>query len=262
MNKIYTLIIFFLCFLNFYYLNSSKTISNPQIDLKTKLETTYHLKIYTKNEALLNSEDFKINPITNENTINTALLKLKTTLELFPPEFFNIFSNNDLEGLNIYLTGKLTPFDLNQNIANPAAFSLFSNSRFIMAIDITNSNISNLFCHELMHNIEYTLTDKFIFPDWNSYNPPDFLYDLSYTKKSNPTYTLNNLNPENIYFIDTYSKTYPDEDRARIFEYICTQNANLSKYENLSLKAKYLQKELLTYYPILKTSPLFKTFSS
>ena len=265
MNKIYLLIIFFLCLLiciisNTSFNYSKSNISNPSaipnIDLKTELENLYHLNIYTKNETFLNS-NFNLEPLTNDDIITPTLITLKESLAKFPPEFFNIFFENNYAGLSIYLTGKLTPKESDTTISDPAAFSLVSNSKYIMVIDITNSSFANLFYHELMHNIEFTLNNEYAFADWNSLNPNNFLYDLSYTKESNPTYTLNNISSKDIYFIDSYSKTYPDEDRARIFENICLQSSNITKYEHLYSKAKYLQEELLSYYPILKESSIF-----
>ena len=92
----------------------------------------------------------------------------------------------------------------------------------MIVIDINQPNISELLCHELIHNTEFALNKKSkdIFNEWNKYNPEDFSYNNSYTKEYIYNYTINEENKENIYFIDKYSHTYPTEDRARIFENI------------------------------------------
>ena len=65
----------------------------------------------------------------------------------------------------------------------------------------------------------------------------------------------------NIYFIDKYSHTYATEDRARIFENICSCNENsiIKNYPNIYKKALYLEEEIYTYYPSLKETNLFSS---
>ena len=73
--------------------------------------------------------------------------------------------------------------------------------------------------HELFHIIDSrVLSTCNTYDDWNKLNPKGFSYDTQYTasdsEERNPY-----LAPENRYFIDLYSMTYPKEDRARIMEY-------------------------------------------
>ncbi len=115
-----------------------------------------------------------------------------------------------------------------------------------------------------MHNLEFNLKAKNItsFLKWDSYNPKDFNYNFSYTKPYTYNYTLEE-EPGNIYFIDHYSHTYPEEDRARIFENICSysENSMLKDYEYLYAKGLYLKKEILTNYPMLENTTLFNSLN-
>jgi len=165
-----------------------------------------------------------------------------------------------MKGLNIYLTSNLTPSDYETQIANPAAYSLINNNEYTIVIDINEPNIEELFCHELMHNIEFNLKNKNIeaFKNWQNLNPQDFYYQNSYTKESIYNYTLNETDKNLVYFIDKYSHSYESEDRARIFENICTNNNIIQEYENINKKATYLKEEIINNYPSIKNSNIFK----
>ncbi len=265
MNKFLTLIIFFLVLINFLFPKDSQKYSQSynQVDNLTQAKSvnkSYNINIVfdLKDKQF---PDFTVTPLSDSKKVMEATEKIDTFLAKFPSEFFSVFQNNNSNGLNIYLTGKLAPKDKTTQIANPAAYSLIDNNTYEIVIDATTSNLTSILAHELMHNIEFTLQDMIPFPDWNSYNPENFIYNLSYTKPYIYNYTLSEKNPDNIFFIDEYSHTYPDEDRARIFEAICTQNPNILKYPNLYNKALYLKKELINYYPILGDSEVFKFLS-
>jgi len=166
---------------------------------------------------------------------------------------------NDMKGLNIYLTSNLTPSDYETQIANPAAYSLINNNEYTIVIDINEPNIEELFCHELMHNIEFNLENKNIkaFYNWENLNPENFYYLNSYTSPSKFNYTLTEESKDLVYFIDLYSHSYPSEDRSRIFEHVCTNDIKINDYINLKNKANYLKEEILKYYPMLKNSKIF-----
>ena len=57
------------------------------------------------------------------------------------------------------------------------------------------------------------------FDHWEQLNPPDFTYDYSYNLNQN----REDWNIPDA-FIDTFSMSFPTEDRARIFQYAMTDN--------------------------------------
>ena len=234
-------------------------------DIIAKLETDYNINIHIKENDIINFPDFNALSETNNLTINNALLKFKPIFNKFDKNFYNSFFKSSYKGLNIYLTGSLSPIDYSTQISNPAAYSLTYENKYLIVIDINQSNIEELLCHELMHNIELNLNhqNKNLFPNWSKYNPPEFAYINSYTKNTPYNYTLKEELKENIYFIDKYSHSYAAEDRARIFENICSCNENsfLKEYPNLLSKALYLKEELIKYYPNLNNSLLFNSLN-
>ena len=228
-----------------------------------RLKSDYNINIHIKKETDIKYPDFNAEVETNNLKIEKGLKEIEGILQKYNKDFFDSFYFEKYEGLHIYLTSKLTPSNLENQISNPAAYSLLNNYKFMIVIDINQPNISELLCHELIHNTEFALNKKSkdIFNEWNKYNPEDFSYNDSYTKEYIYNYTINEENKENIYFIDKYSHTYATEDRARIFENICSCNENsiIKNYPNIYKKALYLEEEIYTYYPSLKETNLFSS---
>lgn len=224
----------------------------------------YKINIKTKEEAIIEFPDFSAELVVDDTKIKNTISRLEKIVNKFNKDFFENFYLNDYEGLNVYLTGTLTPNNYDTQVSNPAAFSLEYNKEYMMVIDINEPNIEELFCHELMHNLEFNLKNKNIeaFTNWEKYNPKNFYYTYSYTKNSNFNYSLNETDSNKVYFIDVYSHTYPLEDRARIFEKICSvDNSILNNYPNLKAKGEYLKEEILANYPTLKETILFNSLN-
>ena len=229
------------------------------------IENKFNINIKIKDEAMIKFPDFNAEKETNTNIITKTLFKLEKILNKYNKEFFNSFYNNDYNGLNIYLTSTLTPKDYETQISNPAAYSLTYNNEYMIVIDINQTNVEGLLCHEIMHNLEFNLNNNniYAFSKWDTYNPSNFYYNYSYTKENIFGYTLTEKNIENIYFIDIYSHTYPLEDRARIFENICAydEKSIIKMYPNLYNKALYLKEEILANYPTLTYTNLFNSLN-
>ncbi len=251
-------------FLYYSYINSIYKIDlTNNIDKDTEvlnntknIEDKYHIKLYIKDKSNLDYKEFNIDYEDDNDTINNALNKIDNIMSKFPEGFFKTFYDDTYKGLHIYLTGKITPKNLDKQVENPTAYSLTYDAKYIIVIDITKNDLETTLAHEIFHNIEFKLQDKNIFLNWNKYNPQNFTYNYSYTKPYKYDYTLNEEDNNNVYFIDKYSETYPEEDRARIFEVICNSNNNLSLYPHLYQKALYLKTEILKYYP--NFSEIFK----
>lgn len=234
-------------------------LTNIVNDIKEK----NNISIYIKNETNIKFPDFKAENENNNQKIKESLNKITNILNKYDHDFFASFNFDKYEGLHLYLTSKLTPSDLENQISNPAAYSLINDNKFMIVIDINQPNIEELLCHELIHNLEFVLTKKKITPfnNWESYNPEDFIYNNSYTKPYLYNYTIEEENKDQIYFIDKYSHTYASEDRARIFENICSCNENsvVKEYPNIYKKALYLEEEIYKYYPNLQKTSLFNS---
>lgn len=235
----------------------SKTINN--------LKEIYNINIKIKENAVIEFPDFSAEVLLNNEQILESLTKIETILAKYDKSFFDSFYNNGFNGLNLYLTGSLTPSDYETQAANPAAYSLIFKGEYMIVIDLNQPNIEELLCHELLHNLEFNLNNQGIYPfkNWSSYNPSDFYYDNSYTSNSKFNYTLMEKDINNVYFIDYYSHTYETEDRARVFENICSCNedSKINDYPNLYAKGLYLKEEITKYYPNLNNTGLFNSLN-
>lgn len=91
--------------------------------------------------------------------------------------------------------------------------------------------------HELSHLVEtVVLTESTAYDQWELLNPSDFRYDYDYvsnrTRDGSPW-----LQEGTECFIDTYSMSFPKEDRARIMEYAMTEG-NAHRFQSLYMQAK------------------------
>ena len=242
----------------------NEVISNINTKINN-IKDNYNVNIKIKDDAIIKFPDFSAEPLTKNELILESLNKIETILVKYDRSFFESFYNNGFVGLNLYLTGELTPSDYETQVANPAAYSLTFNGEYMIVIDLNQPNIEELLCHELLHNLEFNLNNQniYLFKNWNHYNPTGFKYNNSYTSDTHDNYTLTEKEKENVYFIDYYSHTYETEDRARVFERICSceEDSIVNEYPNLYEKGVYLKEEITKYYPNLNDTGLFNSLN-
>lgn len=242
--------------------DSKSKINSYELVTKIKNEFNVNMYIYEKGVKFFN--DFYALPSYDDELTYDSLSKTYKMLSNFNKEFYDKFYINDNNGIEIYLTDKVAPSDLNIQIKNPSAYSLVMNNTYIIALNINTNSYEKTLCHELMHTIENNMHDLYNnkilknepFNKWNEYNPKDFKYNNSYIEESNDRYTISS--EKDVYFIDSYSHTYPSEDRARIFEQFCKDESIIEKYSKIKKKAEYLKNEIVNAYPSIKDSILFR----
>ncbi len=249
------IILFFLTFFLF-ILNTTKsnlTIEESNNFLKNSLEQEYNFKIFFKN-TFQEIPDYTLKEELNSQEINNALKTIFKIIPKFNREFFNQFYNYNYNGLNINFVSDIISSNPSLKVS---AFSLDYQKTYTIVLNIKEQPLEKILCHELMHIMEFNmLKGTEPFPNWSSYNPQDFYYNYSYNSDYSFNYTL--YAPfNNIYFIDYYAYSYPEEDRARIFENICAYNVTYKYYPHIEAKALYLKEELLKAYPSLKNTSLF-----
>lgn len=132
----------------------------------------------------------------------------------------------------------------------------------MIAMDLSYANIlERHLSHELMHAIDNKISalvqqgKSSGFELWSAMLPEGFEYTYQYRDENgntidsfnSPEYTSSDPDSagdkNKIYFVDGYSKTYPTEDRARIFESLFISKNSLSSMfesKNLMIKAQYL----------------------
>lgn len=187
-----------------------------------------------------------------------AIDKINEVLNKFSKEFFNSYENSSDNGLYIYLSNEITSKNGNTHLAG---FTTYYNNKHQILLDITQFNLKSNTCHELMHFIENILYNMGEYmSDWTKLNPKRYDYLYSYTQRKTD-YTIGTTTDDNVYFVDYYSHSYPSEDRARIFEMICSKekDSEIKKYNHLMLKGEYLKEKIYNYFPSMKESTLFES---
>jgi len=164
---------------------------------------------------------------TDPDTISYALALLDDTLSDYPDGFLEQLLHGSYREIEINLNGALTPWGVPDDANGFTSFIGFveqQDDKTVMVLDIREGlAIRQHIYHEMSHIIDQKLLfDSHYREDalyseeaWAALNPDGFDYTLDY-------YNL----PDDIYwdgydswFIDTYARTYPSEDRARILEY-------------------------------------------
>lgn len=160
-------------------------------------------------------------------TIHSAMEDLEGILEKYPKDFFLQFRNEGGErGLLILLVEDISD-DLNSDLVEVIGVSYGMGQWYPVAIDITSGEVSQTYFHEIWHATENRIVDMnegaLDMVGWEAINPLDFHYlgltDDSYLQETKYTYFWGNP-ADGVYFVDPYAKTKPQEDRARLMEYV------------------------------------------
>lgn len=243
-----------------YLISQNQEIEKITRDIKDK----YNVNIKIKDEGEITFPDFYSQPLYNNGVIKLAINKVEKVLSKFPEHFFNQFTHDTYKGLNIYISGSLTPADSSTQASNPVAYTLMHNYSYTIVLDSFYSEFENTFCHELMHAMENNLKNKNkkIFTNWNSLNPSNFSYYDAYNGYRYYEYTPFTTSNNKVYFVSNYSYTYAIEDRAEIFGYMCSEETNeeLKQYPNLYKKALAIKDELIKQYPELENSIVLNNY--
>ena len=177
-------------------------------------------------------------------SIQAALESLEQALYLYPEDFFRQFRNEaEQRGLLVML---VEDFVDERNVIG-VCFEM--GEWYPIAVDITSGYAYSTYAHEIWHATENKI--KTVNPSsvgdklWDKLNPEGYVYSYDttagYIRDTAMTY-FGAKKGESIYFVDAYGKTMPQEDRARIMEYVMTDGKDGAKiakepYINAKLKA-------------------------
>ncbi len=172
------------------------------------------------------------------------MLALYDFLEYFPEGMLAEISGGGETW--IYMCGKLKNRFTGGYVS---AFALQYVKHPFIAIDVIGSD--EIFCetmiHEFSHLIDYRVDIEWL-NGWINLMPEDIAekaYANSYTAATDNSYTPYNDGKTEVWFYSHYSKTFPTEDRAVIFQkmYVSDQEGELTyefkNHENLRKKAEY-----------------------
>jgi len=185
------------------------------------LEKQYNVEILLGTEPE-SPEDYTFEYEHQPEAFMKALTELEKALAAFPEEFFKTVARvSDSGKIQIGLVRDMRSKAMDAP-ADVAGLQYWVNGNAWIALAAGDS-VERTFYHELCHVLDaFVYSRTVIFDEWEKLNPKDVVYDFSYTEYATRTDTTY-LEGESRAFIDSYSMTYPKEDRARILEYAITK---------------------------------------
>lgn len=200
----------------------------------------------------------------NTDYINGALDMLDKVLGYYPKGFFGALEQGCSRETMIYLTGQQKPKDTSVSISNSAGLSSDEDGLNMLFLDIDDGVLyEGTIVHEIAHLIDRKLwmDDVLDEEEWNRLNPAGFEYHNEYVSESGEDYSMmddyeytayyDNAWEEDYrdtYFVDSYSKTWPTEDRARLMEYLMGS----LDYDEDMFHSMHLRDKLWQYFEIIR----------
>ncbi|MBR2049071.1 MAG: hypothetical protein IJ960_10800 [Oscillospiraceae bacterium] len=203
-----------------------------------ELEQRYDITILMSNQcdSIIEQCGFDIQPSSDaalaaeEKLLRSALKDLEDSLELYPEAFFSQFRNEAQErGILVLLVANITA-GLDDDNVDVLGVTYDMGDWYPIAVDVTTRDLPATYCHEIWHAMENKImdSDPMLLNDvrWGELNPQGFSYKgvvEGYYNDTEHTYLDGDAGKES-YFVDAYGKTIPQEDRARLMEYIMTSD--------------------------------------
>jgi len=167
--------------------------------------------------------------------IQRELELLDRNLSRYPDGFIRTLAQC-FDGLSICIVRSLTGTAESGSLDTADGIQFMYGYRAYIALAAPNNTEYALY-HEMCHLIDtMVLNESGAYDRWDELNPKGFAYDYDYIanqSREGSTYLLDG----NRAFIDTYSMSFPKEDRARIMEYAMTEG-NEHYFQSTTMQAK------------------------
>lgn len=159
--------------------------------------------------------------------------------------------------LKICLVRQITGTAESGSLDIATGVQFFDGTDAYIALAVGSTSEKSLY-HELYHVMEtHILTDSIAFDQWSKLNPVGFEYDYDYranAQRDGSEY----LQDATRSFIDTYSMSFPKEDRARIMEFAMTEgNEDYFASSPMQFKLRTLCQGIREAYGLEKSEESF-----
>ncbi len=181
-------------------------------------------------------------------TVYRAVRTVSEILARYPEGMLREAYAETHRGLQIYLCG--TIYGTSGDSLSQAGGITTDNDGYIMVAVDVGSNLEYDLPHELSHVFDRRITHVSSTAErnwmvlWETATPIENVYAYSYDNYYDYTrYTAWNESDESkVWFVDSYARTFPTEDRARIMEHLFNSGedglAEVLQFENLQAKAR------------------------
>ncbi len=227
------------------------------------IEEKYDIDIKIGEESRGKYEQYLVGALIDYDFVNDALFRLDEQLGRYPDGFFKQFKDETYDGISVVLSGAIETIN---NEFVPVGFEISDYDVVTIDVDITYpEDFVATFNHEMCHAIESIIYDRWILESennsdennvedyslsdekWKQFNPvvDDSIYTYDYNVCGYDKYEqfYNEwMGYEELYFTRGYGMTYPNEDRATIFEEVMSGNCGIDLDRATHIKEK------LNYY--------------
>lgn len=149
--------------------------------------------------------------------LRSTLETLATNLSHYPDGFLNTLAQR-FDGLTICILRAVESNSSQETAGNSEDILLWDGHHAYIALT-GGTGAEQALYHGLCHLIDtMVLTECSAYDTWDQLNPTGFRYDYDYAvnrQRNSTAYLLDHSR----YFVDMYSMSFPNEDRARIMEY-------------------------------------------
>lgn len=213
----------------------------PLRERADELENRFGVEIRIGEECADIIGGYAITPLTEYDRVKDALDVLEAELSKYPDNFLAQMKTDYITVNSFYLAGTLLGVE-EGTLGMAGGFQCEYDGKQLIVIDSNDLySLQSTIHHELFHSIEDYMAalsdmeglDGTVYlseAEWQKLNPPVEQYgdcytytyeEFGYEENFGLTYDLQFYADEDLsgtYFVDTYSMTFPQEDRARIFE--------------------------------------------
>ena len=189
--------------------------------------------------------------------VQRELSELERRLSYYPPEILEGIKAH-FSGLTICLVRSINGSAESGSLEAATGVQFFHGSDAYITI-AAGKYAERALYHELYHVMETRLlTDSTALDRWDTLNPSGFSYDLDYAANAQ-RHGDDYLQPDTRSFIDTYSMSFPKEDRARIME-CAMQSGNEALFRSSTMQAKLrcLSQAIREAYGLKKSTETFR----
>lgn len=196
--------------------------ADPLTQAKAKAEElgrTYGITILVGEAAALENRDYILEAETREPMLLNVLTQLEAVLSQYPEDFLVTTASGTASGrMTLCITRSIQGSPLSGRLESFSACQFWQDENAYLAISC-GSDVERGFHRKFFHVMDnYILSRSKAYYEWEKLNPKDFAYDYDYAlnaQRDGSAY----LQPQNRSFIDTLSMSFPQEDRASIWEH-------------------------------------------
>lgn len=201
-----------------------------------ELSSQYGIEILIGDAAAATEPwDYDLEPETQPALLLRELTLLDQRLQNYPEGMLADTASN-FTSLKLCLVRSVTGSAESGSLSTATGVQFLNGSDAYVAITVGKYANQALY-HELFHVMEtHIFNNSIAFDQWDSLNPAGFTYTYGHAANENRDSGIY-LHSESRAFIDTYSMSFPKEDRARVMEYGMLPG-NAALFESPVLQAK------------------------